>query len=959
MKVRCAKWVPVFVLFGLTIQSGSSASFLPNSKPQGPAQARLSQLYGHRQLSFEVNQGQRDPQVKFLSRGSAYTLLLTPTEIVLSSSAASQAVRMRLLGATATPVLRGEDELPTRSNYFIGSDPRKWRTNVANYAKVRYQNVYPGVDLVFYGAQGRLEYDLVVAPGADPNVVRLAFEGAGKMRLDAAGDLLLLTAAGELRQHKPLVYQEVEGVRKTIPGRHILKGRREVGFQLGAFDAGKPLIIDPVLSYSTYLGGKSGDSAAAIAVDSSGAVYVTGSANSSDFPTAGPVQSTNKGQPDLFVAKLSSSGTSLVYSTYLGGTGEDEVHAIAVDASGNAYVTGRTTSTDFPTMNPLQATNRRGSGFSWLAGDVFVTKLNATGSALVYSTFLGGTSGEVAYGIAVDASGSAYITGATQSQDFPTQKPFQANYGGGTEDGFVAKLNASGSALVYSTYLGGADFDEGYGIATDSSGNAFVVGNTQYSKFPTTPGALQNASRGGIGEIFAAKLNAAGSALIYSTLLGGNSNDTAYAMAVDSFGQVCLTGYTGSTDFPTKNPVQPTLRGNLEAFVTKLNATGSALVYSTYLGGTGVRDDIGQGIAVDSLGNTYVTGYTESPDFPTANAVQTTHGGGACGTFLGATRNCADVFVTKLNPTGTAFVYSTFLGGRAADQGFGIAADSSGSAYIAGFADSTNFPTTSGALRSASAGGEDAFIARISDSTATGPKVTTVSAASFGSSVLAPDSIVAGFGQNLATGIESAAAIPLPTKLAGATVEVIDSVGARRSAPLFMASPGQINYLIPPDTAPGIATVTVTKDGTVVSTGPVEIEAAAPGLFAANANGRGVAAALAVRVRDGAQSTEALYRYDGALGRSVAVPIDLGPDTDQVVLVLYGTGIRGRSALEAVSARIGDEPAQVAYAGAQGELVGLDQVNLPLKRSLIGRGEVEVVLVVDGKQANPVTVTFR
>ncbi len=413
-------------------------------KPYFPAKTptankpQVVENYGKLPLSFEANHGQTDNRVDFLSRGSGYTLFLTPTEAVLAlrKPAASEVgaaaevskvesnpdteeavLRMKLVGANPSPQVSGLEELPGKSNYFLGNDPSKWRTNVPQYAKVQYEDVYPGVDLVYYGNQRELEYDLVVAPWANPEAIHLAFEGEDKLEIDAQGDLVLDSDGGQVRLQKPLVYQQVDGVRQQVAGAYVLKGRHHVGFQVAAYDAGQPLIIDPVLSYSTYLGGIGTDSGVGIAVDTAGNAYVTGQTDSTDFPTASPVQPALGGERDAFVTKLNAAGNALVYSTYLGGSGEDSGLGIAVDASGNAYVMGQTGSTDFPTASPIQAAH--GGGLT----DAIVTKLNAAGSALVYSTYLGGSANDLGGGIAVDASGNAYVTGFTGSTDFPTASP--------------------------------------------------------------------------------------------------------------------------------------------------------------------------------------------------------------------------------------------------------------------------------------------------------------------------------------------------------------------------------------------------------------------------------------------------------------------------------------------------------------------------------------------------------
>jgi hypothetical protein len=425
------------------------------------------------------------------------------------------------------------------------------------------------------------------------------------------------------------------------------------------------------LMYSTYVGGSGDDYGTHIAVDTAGNAYITGATSSTNFPTADPLQPTLGGRQDAFVMKLSASGTALVYSTYLGGSDSDVGNGIAVDAAGSAYVTGWTFSTDFPTADPLQPAS--GGDI-----DVFVAKLNAEGSALVYSTYLGGYCLDGGQGIAVDAAGNAYVTGRTCSSDFPTANPLQPAYGGGFADAFVAKVDAAGSALVYSTYLGGRDLDQGLGIAVDAGGHAQVTRWVWSNDFPTVH-ALQPAHGGGLSDAFVAQVDAEGSALVYSTYLGGNGLDGGWGIAADAAGNAYVTGATYSTNFPTQNPLQDTC-GNCpsftDAFLTKLAADGSTLLYSTYLGGS--HHDGGQGLAVDAEGNAYVTGQTASTDFPTVNPLQPANGGGS------------DAFVAKVDGEGLALLYSTYLGGGAFDGGAGVAVDAEGSAYVTGTTSSGN-----------------------------------------------------------------------------------------------------------------------------------------------------------------------------------------------------------------------------------------------------------------------------
>ena len=703
----------------------------------------MTESYGKLPLTFEANRGQTDARVKFFLRGGRYTMYLTSSEAVfalrrppagieaprdsfaqsiswlgIGSSGPSlgvaypraeieknraeiEAIGMKLLGANPQAEIAGASALPGRVSYFIGNDPSKWIRSVPTYARVEYRGIYPGVDLLYYGNEQQLENDLLVAPGADPAQIRLRFEGAQRLGLSPEGDLSLKTSAGELRLLKPHVYQDIAGARRDITAAYVLSAEQTVSISLGDYDRAAPLVIDPVLVYSTYLGGTGDDQAFGIAVDAAGNVYLAGATSSSDFPTTpGVFQTTLGGTPyDAFISKLNATGTALVYSAYLGGSLNDKAFAVAVDAAGNAYVTGQTDSPNFPTT-PGAFQTVAGTGIA--ANKAFVASLNPTGTALLYSTYLGGNSLDEGFGIATDGAGNAYVVGLTQSTNFPTTSgAFQSSYGGGGSDAFVTVLNSTGTGLVYSTYLGGNGNDYANAIALDAAGNAYVTGEDGSSNFPTTPGAFQTAFRGKYSNAFITKLNPTGTALDYSTLLGGNYLDFGSAIAVDAAGNAYVTGPTESSSFPTTaGAFQTALNGVADAFVTKVNPTGTALAYSTFLGGSGL--DQSYGIAVDAAGYAYVTGSTESPDFPiTPGAFQTAFAG------------IADTFVTRLNPAGTALDYSTFLAGNGNGQGAGIAVDAAGSAYVAGTTASTNFPTTPGAFQTAYGGGaNDVFVAK-------------------------------------------------------------------------------------------------------------------------------------------------------------------------------------------------------------------------------------------------------
>ena len=667
-----------------------------------------------------MNEGQVASQVDFLARGGGYMLTLAPSGAVLNlrNDAGGDVLNLQFAGSNPLAQVVGRDKLITKTNYLIGSDPSQWRTEISNYGKVEYQDIYAGIDLVYYGNQGQLEYDFIVAPGVDPGIIQLSFQGAEQILLDPQGNLVLRTSGGDVVQDAPVIYQALNGVRQSVTGQFVLMGDHQVGFEIGTYDQSRTLVIDPILSYSTYLGGSSSERGNAITVDVDGNAYITGYTRSANFPTtAGALQSANGGASqtqDVFVTKLNAAGTALVYSTYLGGASDDLGNGIAVDALGNAYVTGTTGSSNFPvSAGAFQQTNPAG----WYKG--FVAKLNSTGSALLYSTYLGGSGGfDQSRAIAVDGAGNAYVTGDTSSADFPTQNPLQPFHtdDGVYNDAFVTKLNTTGTALVYSTYLGGSFDDTGKGISVDAAGNAFVAGSAGtsaptpygYVPFPTTSGAFQptNATPWSSSVPFVTKLDASGTAMVYSTFLGGTSGyDWSGGIAVDAAGIAYITGGTQSADFPTTpGAFQRTRGGSIDTFVSALNPSGSALVYSTYLGGS--NTDQPKGIAVDAAGNAHVIGVTQSSNFPIVNAVQPVLGGSY------------DAFVTKLNATGSALAYSTYIGGSGFEFGHGIALGPDGSAFITGYTSSANSPATAGSFDTSANGGDDAFVTKLTSSTA-------------------------------------------------------------------------------------------------------------------------------------------------------------------------------------------------------------------------------------------------
>ena len=867
--------------------SGATAAHVADSRSAVAHGQQLIAAYGKLPLSFESNQGQMDQSVQFIAHGARQAILLTSAEAILNlpgvdesgqssnsdvpaslgswgalipsmsgseiprpgaeaRSADPRILRMTLVGARRDVQGVGMEKLSGTANYFLGNDPKNWKTNIDTYSRVIYENVYPGVDLIYYGNQEELEDDFVLNPGSDPKSIKLLFQGAQRVHLDeSTGDLLLSTSRQreDIRLRKPVIYQqgqatsatEKDGTKQFVDGRYVIDPQGRVGFEIGQYDRSRLLVIDPVLSYFTYLGGMLPDVALRIAVDSGGNAYVTGATVSPDFQvTTGALRNTlfvsicgngfgafgGSGAthfpcPDAFVTKLNPTGTAAVYSTYLGGTRSDIGFGIAVDSSGNAYVTGQTESPDFPTTaSGFQRNSALG------LAKAFLVKLDPTGSQILYSSYLGGTAGSWGVGgndhqndtwataVAADNSGDAWVVGYTRSNSFPTTlgviqpnpadistiqtsgsipkglcpivsltfvptSSFLVSYR--CSDGFVSKLNtdlSGASSLVYSTYLGGNNFDAATGIAVDSSGNAYVAGTTLSSNFPTA-NAFQGAFGGGqcgppwkhiCASTFVTKLNSTATALIFSTYLGVNADNAATGIAVDSAGNAYVTGFTNSTNFPTSAGVtQPSHATGLcgfgtfsmecpDAFVAKFSSTGSRL-YSTYLGGSSA--DVGLSVAADSQGNAYVTGTTNSTNFPTSNPSQANPGGGTC-TLRGPASapfsfTCPDVFVSKLDSAGATLLFSSYLGGNNADIGTGIAVDASNNIYLTGATLSTGL-ATAGVLQSSPGGMGDAFVAKLGSVSVSDFSIGAASGGSLSATVTAGNPAVYNLQVNPSSG---------------------------------------------------------------------------------------------------------------------------------------------------------------------------------------------------------------
>lgn len=676
---------------------------------------------------FEKNIGQINSDTLYFYPSAGYKLMLFSNEAVitiptprlsqchidspasfkkinrLKGSRKETRIKMQFLGANKNPRITSKGELTGKSNYFIGKDQTTWQRNIPHYNKVVYEDLYPETDLVYYSNENNLEYDFIVKPGADPGKIRFTFKGIDRLSVDIAGDLVLNIGNEELRIHRPKIYQMIGGQKVNITGNYVVNNNI-VGFQVAEYDHSMPLVIDPVLTYSTYLGDGGYDEGRKIALDADKNAYVVG------VTDALSIDGTN----DIFVVKFDSSG-QLVFSSVLGGNSEDLSNGIAVDSTGNVYVTGTTGSDDFPTTPGVIQTSCLSSMGYGCGDSAFVAKISSSGSDLLYSTFLSGgpqlwngngppvaVSQTESHGIAVDSSGNAYIAGSTSSPTFPiTAGSFQTTYRG--QDAFVAKLNSNATQLLYSTYLGGSGIDAAYAIAIDADGNAYVAGNTSSSTsaggndFPVK-NAIQP-TQDGLSDGFVAKLNPTGSELVFSTFLGGSDNvDGIYGLAIDNQRNIYLTGQTKSEDWPGAQNPSSSIATFGDGFVTKLAPSGNAIIYSLYLGG-GFFDN-GTDIAADTFGNAYVIGTTNSQDFPvTEDAYQEIQ------------PDNDDFFITKINPVGV-IVYSTFLGGSTNDNGNGIAVGLSSEIYVTGSATSTNFPVAN-ALQPQKGGYFDAIIAKI------------------------------------------------------------------------------------------------------------------------------------------------------------------------------------------------------------------------------------------------------
>jgi uncharacterized protein (TIGR03437 family) len=654
----------------------------------------------HLPYTFEKNQGQAPGSVRFLAHGEGYGLFLTGREAVLTLSRGDdtrQIIRMSLAGSQGAQSIEGQDDKPQTTNYLIGADRTQWRTNVPHFGRVRYGQVYNGVDLVYHSAQDRLEYDFVLSPGASAGVIGLEFAGADKIRVTPEGALELGFGSRRLLHQAPVAYQECAGRRDLVQVAYQMRGKDLVGFRLGAYDHSRPLVIDPVVVYSTFLGGDRTDSVSAVAVDAQGNTYVTGESTSLNFPVTGSGVAKIQGAVVFsFVTKLNAAGTAIVYSTLLGGSSNTRGYAIAVDRDGNAYAAGVTGARDFPMVNAVQTT-QPGLNIGYIA------KLNPQGNALLFSTYIGGERNDEVRALALDAAGNIHITGRTSSTTFPTVNAMQPAFGGNT-DAFVAMYAAPNYRLAYSTYFGKAGVEEANGMAVDAGGSVYLVGLAG-SEGMATAGAYQSRVISP-NDAFVAKINASGTQLEWFTYYGGRGDDKGYAIALDASGNVIVGGSATSNNLPvTSSALQKELRGDSDAFLAVFSGNGRDLVYGSYLGSSSTRTGVTEaiyGLAVDAMGSIHAAGVTNGADFPAVRPIQS-YGGGA-----------SDGFVAKFTPGLGGFAYSTVIGGSANDSILGMALDATGGVHIGGETESQNFPLKN-AIRSTFASAQEAFVTHICD----------------------------------------------------------------------------------------------------------------------------------------------------------------------------------------------------------------------------------------------------
>ncbi len=844
-------------------------------------------------VPFEINKGQARPEYGYMLRGQGYTISLSATHVDWVSRESH--VHAVLEGSSA--VASGEPELPLPGvvNYLRGRNPSAWLFDIPTYERVRYRDVYPGIDAIYYGKEGRPEVDFQVAPGQDPNQIRIRYEGVRSLRVDRHGNLELKTPGGTFRQQRPFLYQEVSGVRREVAGGYRIAAG-SVRFQVGRYDHSLPLVIDPPLTWSSYVGGSNAEQALAVATDGAGNTY-----------TAGAVTS-EAGDADCFVSKLNASATTPLFTTVIGGTlGNDAANAIVLDSVGNIYIAGQTDADDFPVYGSKQ--NLAGLGV-----DAFLLKLDPSGK-LLYATYIGGSSNDIAYALGVDASNNVYVAGGTQSSDFPAAgSPYQRASGGGI-DAFLALFTPDGN-LFYSTYLGGIGDDIARGVAVDLSYNVYLTGTTTSTNFPVTAKALQARNAGGV-DAFVTKLAPVG-APVYSTYLGGSGDEAASGIAVDSAGSAYVVGDTSSTNFPVLNAYQARNAGNRDIFVVQLAADGTRLAFSTYVGGSG--KDTASAVAIDSTGMVFVAGRTESKDFPVSDAVQQ------------SAKGASDAVVLGLNAGGQTLRFSTYLGGSGDESVTAMRLDCAAGLLVAGGTTSNDFPVVNGAAQPrVPVGSMSGFVARLG--VVTQPAAIqpggVQNGATFLPTAVAPGSVLTVKGTNLGNAIASAPSYPLPMSLGGTSVKVNGN-----AVPLYSASPGQVNAQVPYELSPGSASVSVSACGGPSGSATFQVQAAAPYILLG-----GNGAPLIQNPDYGLNSAD----KPAHAGETVTVyMIGLGA-LDNPVPTGAAAPLNPLSRAKAPStAKIGGQGAQILFLGLTPTYVGLAQANVVVPALSAGRYDLSI-----------------